>query len=240
MNRSGSARIQTTTRGLLLSRVPYGEADLIVHFFTDALGKIAALARGARRSQKRFGGALEPLHTLELRIEGRSSSELFTLKESALSRTRIALTTSLGAMETAGRALSWVKRAAPTHTPEPRVWLALQGLFDELEQVSGLDHDSLLVAFGTQLLDALGWGLELSRCVSCGRPCPLGQAAWVNPERGGLICRRCGGGPVLLPGRLRTFLLALSSNPAYCSLGEHAPVGLRLVERAMAAHMGTD
>jgi len=230
---------ETTVRGLLLSRVVYGDADFIVHLFTEQLGKIAALARGARRSQKRFGGALEPLHTLVLRVQGRPHVELFTLKEAELSRTRQRVTESLSAMETAGRALSWVKKSAPPHTPEPLVWEALERLLDELEGPSELDHDSLLASFGVQLLEGLGWGLELSRCVSCSKPCRAGQSAWVNPERGGLICRFCGGGPVLLPGPLRNLLLELVAKQSFAPLGEHATLGLKLIERAILAHMGS-
>jgi DNA repair protein RecO (recombination protein O) len=225
-------------RGLLLGRVAYGEADLIVHLFTEPMGKVAALARGARRSQKRFGGSLEALHTLTLHLGGRPQGELFTLKEAALETTRLGLTSDLDSLETAGKALAWVKQSAPPLTPEPRVWSALLALLDELERPEHIEPRSLLVAFGVQLLDGLGWGLDLERCVSCGKPCPEGQAAWVHPERGGLICRSCGGGPLLLPGQLRTQLRDLGASGPYTHLAEHGALGLKVVERAIGAHVG--
>ena len=44
---------------------------MIVTLFTEELGKIAALARGARKSSRRFAGALEPMHTLRVTLDER-------------------------------------------------------------------------------------------------------------------------------------------------------------------------
>ncbi|HEX5101745.1 MAG TPA: recombination protein O N-terminal domain-containing protein, partial [Polyangiaceae bacterium] len=68
-----------TTHALLLKRVEYGEADLVLTLFTERFGRISALARAARKSTRRFGGALEPMHTLEVALEERPKSELFML-----------------------------------------------------------------------------------------------------------------------------------------------------------------
>ena len=90
---------------LLLRRVELGEADLVLTLFTSALGRVSALARGARKSQKRFAGALEPFFTIQVRLEERSHSELFTLSEARISRARLGMLTDLNRMEVAGRAL---------------------------------------------------------------------------------------------------------------------------------------
>ena len=67
-----------STRALLLRSVDYGEADRVVTLLTERFGRVAAMARGARRSQKRFGGALSPLCVLSVELRpGRG--ELWTL-----------------------------------------------------------------------------------------------------------------------------------------------------------------
>src|SRR5690606_22367616 len=78
------------TDAVLLRRVPFGESDLIVTLFTREVGKVTALARAARRSRRRFGGALElgVLVTAELR--GKPGSDLWTLL-SATPRQRFAI-----------------------------------------------------------------------------------------------------------------------------------------------------
>ncbi len=55
---------------------PLREADLLVTFFTRAEGKVRGVARSAKKSKRRFGGALEPLTLVRLYYEDRERQEL--------------------------------------------------------------------------------------------------------------------------------------------------------------------
>src|SRR3954471_11141107 len=44
---------------LVLASVDYGEADRVVTLFTRGRGRLTAFANGARKSKRRFAGALE-------------------------------------------------------------------------------------------------------------------------------------------------------------------------------------
>jgi DNA repair protein RecO (recombination protein O) len=228
-----------TTRALLLKRVEYGDADLVLTLFTEKLGRVSALARAARRSQRRFGGALEPLHTLEIRIEDRPRNELSVLREARIVTARPALTRSLERMKTAGRALGWIRAAAPAHTPEPALWILLEKLFDELGADDGVEANRALAATGLAMLGALGWGLDLERCVRCGKPCPEGSPALVDPTRGGLVCRSCGGARKRLEPKTRERLgrAALTADPRALE-PDDAGLALELVEAALETHAG--
>ncbi|MCC6952784.1 MAG: DNA repair protein RecO [Deltaproteobacteria bacterium] len=48
-----------TTRGLILRTFPLREADLIVSVLTEKEGKLRAVAKGARKSKRRFLGGLD-------------------------------------------------------------------------------------------------------------------------------------------------------------------------------------
>ena len=50
-----------TTDALILKTYTLGESDRIVVFLTRDRGKKRGVARNARQSRRRFGGALEPL-----------------------------------------------------------------------------------------------------------------------------------------------------------------------------------
>jgi DNA repair protein RecO (recombination protein O) len=228
-----------TTRALLLKRVEYGEADLVLTLFTEKLGRVSALARSARRSQRRFAGSLEPLHTLEVRLEDRPRNELSVLREARIVTARPALTQSLERMKAAGRALGWVRSAAPAHTPEPELWMALEALLDELGAPGGVAPELALAATGLHVLGALGWGLDFERCVRCGKPCPPENAALVDPVRGGLVCRSCGGARRKLDAGVRARLAraAVSGDPRVLE-ADDAGVALALVEAVLAAHAG--
>src|SRR5688572_7441173 len=87
------------TLALVLRRTPYGESDLVVTLFTQTLGQVAALARAARKSQRRFGGNLEPLHTVAVTLdEAAGGAELFRLNEARIETARIRLLGSLSGM----------------------------------------------------------------------------------------------------------------------------------------------
>ncbi|MFN8792262.1 MAG: DNA repair protein RecO [Bdellovibrionales bacterium] len=79
--------MQADNEGLfiILRKVKYGEADLILHALSSQGEKMSFLARGALRSKKRFGGGvLEPLHHVKLVYSSSSKSDLHTLKEAQL------------------------------------------------------------------------------------------------------------------------------------------------------------
>jgi DNA repair protein RecO (recombination protein O) len=224
----------------LLKRVEYGDADLVLTLFTEALGRVSVLARSARRSQKRFGGALEPIHTLSVELDERPTSELYGLRSAKLATARLVLTRDLERMNVAGRALSWIRRAAPARTPEPALWSLIHALFERLDDAQERRSPSLLLACaGLAVMQALGFGLEFERCVRCGKPCPEGQPALLDPARGGLVCRACGGGRVRLDPALRGRLWRTASGATPFGLEpDDGTTALAIVEVVLRAHAG--
>ena len=230
--------VHHTAHALLLRRVDYAESDLVLTLFTNEQGRVSALARGARASRKRFSGSLEPMHTLQVRLDQRPSAELMLLREASLHIPRRVLLGDLAALRAAGRALGWVRHVAAPHTPDLGTWETLNRLLDALNtEQQTLKAEHHLAHAGFQLLTCFGWPLEFSRCVRCGRRCPPDQKAMVDPVAGGLICRACGGAQILLgAGRRRRLAEAAEGAPA---LREHdVPQALNLVEQALRAHAG--
>lgn len=237
MARSARTRAERLrTEALLIRRVPFGEADLVVTFFTEQRGVIAAIARSGRISGKRYA-SLEPMHLLRVTLEERPGAELQVLSEAAIERPRLHLVTDLGRLEAAGRALRWLREIAPTQTAEPRAFHEVNRLLDRLDDpLASLVPDAWLAATGLRLLAAFGWGLELEQCVRCGRPCDPTASSYADPAKGGLVCRACGGGPLLLRADLRARLLAAADGDDTALLSADVRAALDLVEGALAAH----
>lgn len=255
-SRASHRRAQTSHRtlALVLRRTPYRDADLVVTLFTESMGQISAIARAARKSQRRFGGSLEPFHTLSAELEETPGAELMLLASAQIETVRTNLYGYLAGMEAAGKLLTWIRHASPAHTPEPELWqLALRGL-DELDACSAPAASSLtaqpasprprrspalvLATRGLQLLSICGWRLELEHCVQSGARCPDGKSAMIDPERGGLVSRSEGGAPFLVSGALRRRLILAQSGQVDALEDEDAVLGLELVERCLRAHAG--
>jgi DNA repair protein RecO (recombination protein O) len=237
--RKASARV--ATEALLLRRIDYGESDLVLTLLTEKLGKVSALARGARKSMKRFGGSLEPMHTLALELDERPSAELFTLLEAKLKTPRAKILGSLAAMEAAGKALSWVRRAAPPRTPEEAPYAVLTTLLDRLADAPAPEPVAIALAeAGLQLLAAFGWGIDFERCVRCGRQAGKAQSASVDAARGGLVCRSCGGARLRISGVARERMASAAAGQVGVLTREEAPSALSIVEAALGAHAGIE
>jgi DNA repair protein RecO (recombination protein O) len=117
--------------------------------------------------------------------------------------------------------------------------MAINGLLDALDDPSdSVNPDGELATAGLRLLGAMGWGLDLERCVRCGRPCADVATACIDPQKGGLICRACGGAlRILRPDLRRRLIRAVEGDPR--ALHEHdISFTMDLVEAALAAHAG--
>src|ERR1700694_5916477 len=67
------------SEAIVLRTYPLREADLLVTLFTRAEGKVRGVARSAKKSKRRFGGALEPLTYVRAYYEDRERQELARL-----------------------------------------------------------------------------------------------------------------------------------------------------------------
>jgi len=223
--------------------VPYGEADAVVTLFTEELGKVSAMARGARKSTRRFAAALEPLHALVVALDERPGAELYGLREASVTRPRANLLRDLDRMSAAGQALRWVRAGSPPRTPEPEVWSELESLLERLDDPADpLPPKTHLAASGLRLLRYLGYGLELDACVRCGRRCDPARSAYVDAALGGLICQADGGGQSpshhLIDAATRQRLSAAARGRDAALLPDDTATALRLVDEALEAHAG--
>src|ERR1700690_1608697 len=67
------------SEAIVLRTYPLREADLLVTLFTRLEGKVRGVARSAKKSRRRFGGALEPLPYVRASYEDRERQELTRL-----------------------------------------------------------------------------------------------------------------------------------------------------------------
>jgi DNA repair protein RecO (recombination protein O) len=67
------------SEAIVLRTYPLREADLLVTLFTRAEGKVRGVARSAKKSKRRFGGALEPMTYVRAFYDVRERQELARL-----------------------------------------------------------------------------------------------------------------------------------------------------------------
>lgn len=183
------------TEAVVVRLVDYGEADRIVGLFTRSSGLVSAVARAARRSQRRFGGTLQTGHHLVVElVPGRHG--LGRLESARIVDPHLGLTTDLERLTEAALVLKAIREHMPEGEPDESVFDAL---VEQLAAVSTSGAEPRrLVRFRLGLFDHLGVGPQLDRCVRCGKEAPLDRPGCFDARLGGLVCRSCGGSSFVL------------------------------------------
>lgn len=79
------------SEALVLRTYPFGEADLIVSFFTRDLGKLRGVARRARRPKNAFGSGVERLSYIRMAYFQRENADLANLTSCELIESQFGL-----------------------------------------------------------------------------------------------------------------------------------------------------
>jgi DNA repair protein RecO (recombination protein O) len=176
------------TPAITLKSRKWGEADRIVTFYAKHLGKIRAVARGARRPKSRMAAALEPLTLSDLNLFEKPGDTLYRVSQVDLVEPFLRFREDLTMMAAAARMANVVSAVTPDGDPDPH-------LFDTLEQ--GLrslvaSDDSALTAllFQIRLLGLTGFRPQTDHCAGCGKTKVI-QEPQFSPASGGLVCAAC-------------------------------------------------
>lgn len=204
-------------RGVVLRLRGLGESDLLVDLFSRGAGRLTAVAKGGRRSKRRFFGLLLSAHILEAELAPTKSGDLWRLSEASLIERHLGLRADFRRWLAAGPVLELLLRATAAHDPHPAAFDLAAAVLGRLAAASRPNElSSALVIFLARLGRELGYGLELGRCVRCGRPAGQVRQPRLSPS-GGLVCEPCAGGPgerPVAPGTLLGLAAALSLEPA--------------------------
>ncbi|MBX3158228.1 MAG: DNA repair protein RecO [Deltaproteobacteria bacterium] len=177
----------TTTRGIVLRTTPVRESDLVVTLYTEEHGRIGALARGGRRSQRRFAGALSVLVLAQWRLGRPPRGDLWSLEAADVEREWTQLGTDVVGVAHASYALELVGALLPAEVPEPSVLELVVALWDVLA-ASG-PSPAALRGVELALLELAGHRPALDACAAC--HAPVAGGAVFDASRGGAICRAC-------------------------------------------------
>jgi len=120
--------------GLILRTRPLTETSLIVHWLTPDLGRIATVAKGARRPKSPFRGKLDLFHLADLSFARSRRSELHTLREVSLRDTHRALRENLHLLQQAAYCAQLIEQTTETETPLAGIFQLMLGLLAFLLQ----------------------------------------------------------------------------------------------------------
>jgi len=176
------------TEALVIKSVPFQETSRIVRLFTREMGKVAVIAKGARRLKSQFRGYLEPLNLLDIIYYHKDSREVQTLSKVELRQSCLQHTAELSETLYALVLVEAVDKFIRDHHQDAAV-------FDlSVEVLEYMDRErsqlpETLIYFLLRLTDLLGYAVSMEQCAICNRSL---TAAIYNQVNGHLLCEDCG------------------------------------------------
>jgi len=148
------------TIGLILRVRPLTETSLIVHWLTPDLGRVATVAKGARRPKSPFRGKLDLFYEADFSFQRSRRSELHNLREVVLRETHSFLRRELGYVQQACYCAALIEQTTETDTPLPEIFPLFGGLLRHLPNIP--PQPLTVYAFEMKLLVNLGLKPDLS------------------------------------------------------------------------------
>ena len=181
-----------STEAIVVGGYDLAEADRIVVFYTKDVGKVRAVAEGARRIRTRFGGSLQLFTQGRLVYFERPNKTLHKVNEFAVSRSHHLLREDLDRMVMASTAVEALTLGVEEEEAFPDLFLFLAEGLDLLEESPR--PGQALQGFLLHLLRLLGYLPELSKCVKCRSGVSSRDDVHLSPDQGGLLCPACQSG----------------------------------------------
>ena len=182
------------TEAIVLRTIRYSEADVVLALYTRSHGRVSAIAKGARRTNSRLGGRLQPGVTAIVTIhEGRG--DLGTIRGASVVDAHAGLWVAGHRLQAAACVLETVMRVMPEAEPSEEAWHLLSrtlGLLARAPAPAGPARlDPLVLGCQAKLLVVSGLLPMLGDVLALRRAAP---AARVLAAAGGALCPACGAG----------------------------------------------
>ena len=172
------------SEAIVLRTYPLRESDLLVTLFTRLEGKVKGVARAAKKSKQRFGGALEPLTYVRAFYDDRERQELVRLDSCEVIESPMTSEISYPRAVALGHVAELLDELMPDREPSDAVFRLSLAVLQEMQ---GPSLWMPLTYFGLWMTRLMGFLPEFSECVSCGKSLNGSRAYW-HALADGLMC----------------------------------------------------
>lgn len=195
------------THAIVLSSTDYGDFDRIVTINTKEFGNLSGIAKGAKRSMRRFGGALESGTYCVLSFVEKKGAALVRLEHVDVINPWMSIRAELSKYLLLCQTLELVKDLLPEHEKNSEVFSLLLHMITLLDGALDTNPNAFLLTFEVKLLRLTGFRPNLEQCVICKKALPPlaptrqgrvpeseggeGSALGFSPVKGGVVCRSC-------------------------------------------------
>jgi DNA repair protein RecO (recombination protein O) len=172
------------SEAIVLRSYPLREADLLVTLFTRLEGKVKGVARSAKKSKRRFGGALEPMTYVRAFYDVRERQELARLDSCEVLESPMASEVTYARAVALGHIAELLDELLPDREANDAIFRLTLSV---LHVLTGSEVWMPVTYFDLWLTRLVGFLPELTECTVCGRSLN-GSRAWFHALADGLMC----------------------------------------------------
>ena len=176
-------------RAIILSTRVFGESDKIVRFLTLHSGKLTGIAKGGKKSQKRFMNTLELFNVVNLEYFEKPGVGMVRIDSADLVETNMDIGSSYKGMCIASFFTEFADKLTKEKERNEPLFHLLSTSLSKLKSVEFTRSDILY--YQLQMLDHLGFMPNFSTCVQCGKGLAEHEKTCFSNERGGTLCPGC-------------------------------------------------
>lgn len=177
----------------VLRTVDYGDSHVIVTLLGRDVGKFSAMARHAKKSRKRFGGALLPLRRLTATVSFKPHRDLANLESATVERDYPGIESSFEKITVASYATELVRCAIRDNDESNQALDLLHGCYERLSssEESTPVLRAVLHHFELSIMSVSGASPSLHACHRCGRTVETMDRLRCGRGGHGLTCDDC-------------------------------------------------
>jgi DNA repair protein RecO (recombination protein O) len=172
------------SEAIVLRTYPLREADALVTLFTRAEGKVKGVARAAKKSKRRFGGALEPMTWVRAYYEDREGQELARLDSCDILESPLSDTVDYPRVVALEHMAEALDELLPDREDNDAIFRLVVAVLHQLRSGSIWMP---LTYFQLWLVRLTGFLPELSTCAGCGGTLN-GSRTFYHALADGLMC----------------------------------------------------
>jgi len=177
------------TSAFILRCLNYSESDLIVTFYSSDFGKLKGIAKGAKRSKKRFANVFEPFSLTNIIFSRKKTDSLAFIESCEIIEHYSDIRQDLEKTLVASYFIDLADHFSPEGKKNIKVFKLLQDFLILLGREN--TTDAIVRFFEIRLLRFAGYDPALDHCIICKLPVANGTSYYFYPREGGIKCAAC-------------------------------------------------
>jgi DNA repair protein RecO (recombination protein O) len=177
------------TSAFILRCFNYSESDLIVTFYSSDFGKLKGIAKGAKRSKKRFANVFEPFSLTNIIFSRKKADSLAFIESCEIIDHYSDIRQDLEKTLVASYFIDLADHFNPEGKKNINVFELLQNFLILLSRE--IATDAMVRFFEMRLLRFAGYEPALDHCIRCKTSVTNGNSYYFYPREGGIQCAAC-------------------------------------------------